>query len=270
MFKAVCDAKDFKKIINATSNLVDEICFEVDEEGIKASAMDPSHVALVSLNIPKTVFSEYISGIHDLGIDLEALKKIMARSKSNDTIIMEYDEEKNKLLTTFKNNVTRNFSMALYDISSNNLKVPDIEYPNKVSIKAGAFVEALKDSELVNDHIILSINSSDNQFVISSKGDLNYSETIFSLSKSETEVVSSEENEGAVESEEVINNVMVEYKVLENSKSTFNLAYLKDITKSTASEDILDIYLGEDMPVKVEYNIGGAKLVFLLAPRIES
>ncbi|MCS3900777.1 DNA polymerase sliding clamp [Methanococcus voltae] len=269
MFKAVCDAKDFKKIINATSNLVDEICFEVDEEGIRASAMDPSHVALVSLNIPKTVFSEYMSGIHDLGIDLEALKKIMARSKSNDKIIIEFDEEKNKLLTTFKNNVTRNFSMALYDISSNNLKVPDIEYPNKVSIKAGAFVEALKDSELVNDHIILSVNSSDNQFVISSKGDLNYSETIFSLSKSETEVVNTEESENNG-NEEVINNVMVDYKVLENSKSTFNLAYLKDITKSTASDDVLDIYLGEDMPVKVEYNIGGAKLVFLLAPRIES
>jgi proliferating cell nuclear antigen len=56
----------------------------------------------------------------------------------------------------------------------------------------------------------------------------------------------------------------------EASRSTFNLAYLKDLTKSTAAEDLLKIYLGSDMPVKIEYEVSGSKLVFLLAPRIES
>ena len=42
----------------------------------------------------------------------------------------------------------------------------------------------------------------------------------------------------------------------------FNLAYLKDLTKSTAAEDLLKIYLGSDMPVKIEYEVSGSKLVF--------
>jgi proliferating cell nuclear antigen len=247
MFKATIDAKDFKKIIDATSNLVDEICFEVDEDCIKASAMDPSHVALVSVEIPKEAFEEYISDIHDIGVDLEALKKIMGRAKSNEKLTLELDEEKNKLNIILKNDATRKFSMSLYDVSSTNLKVPDIDYPNEIMIKAGAFVEALKDAELVNDHVSLKV-SEDGKFVIYSKGDINQSETTYD-SDSES---------------------ILDLKITESSRSTFNLAYLKDITKATSSDDVLHIHLGSDMPVKIEYNIGDAKILFLLAPRIES
>lgn len=250
MFRATCNTRDFKKVINATSNLVDEICFEVDENGIKASAMDPSHVALVSMEMPKDVFEEYEGDIQDIGIDLEALKKIIARGRGDEKLILDLDVEKNKLNITFKSNVTRKFSIALYDVSSSNLKVPDIEYPNSVSIKAGAFVEALKDAELVNDHITLKID--ENKFVIYSKGDLNQSETVFDNSIDDDE------------------SALADFNMGEASRSTFNLAYLKDLTKSTAAEDLLKIYLGSDMPVKIEYEVSGSKLVFLLAPRIES
>lgn len=76
MFRGVMEsAKEFKKVVDTISTLLDEICFEVDEEGIKASAMDPSHVALVSLEIPRLAFEEYEADSHDIGIDLEAFKK---------------------------------------------------------------------------------------------------------------------------------------------------------------------------------------------------
>jgi proliferating cell nuclear antigen len=201
------------------------------------------------MGMPKEVFESYEGDIHDIGIDLEALKKIIARSKGDEKLILELDDEKNKLNVTFKSNVTRKFSIALYDVSSSNLKVPDISYPNQVSIKAGAFVEALKDAELVNDHITLKVD--EDKFVIYSKGDLNQSETVFENNNDEYET-------------------LTEFKMSEPSKSTFNLAYLKDLTKSTSAEDILKIYLGSDMPVKIEYEVSGSKLVFLLAPRIES
>ncbi len=247
MFKCTMDAKDFKKIIDAASNLVDEICFEVDEEGIKASAMDPSHVALVSINIPKESFDEYIADPHDLGVDLESLKKIMARAKSNEKLTLELDEGTNKLNIIFKNDAVRKFSMALYDVSSSNIKVPDISYPNTIIMKAGAFVDALKDAELVSDHVSLKV-SDDGKFIIYAKGDINQSEVVFD-SSSES---------------------IVDLRIGESSKSTFNLSYLKDITKATSSDDILHIYLATDTPVKIEYGVGNGNLLFLLAPRIES
>lgn len=241
------EAKEFKKIIESISNLVDEICFEVDEEGIKGSSMDPSHVALGVVTIPKDSFEEYEANTHDLGIDLEALKKIMARSKSNEKLVLSLDENKNKLDVIFKGKGIRKFSISLYDVALSTTKVPEIPFPNEVLIKADSFVEALKDAELVNDHVSLEVNEK-GEFIISSKGDINENETIYSRD----------------------DECIIDLKVSESTKSTYSIAYLKDITKSTSADDILHIYLGKECPVKIEYNIGNAELVFLLAPRIES
>lgn len=247
MFKATINSNYFKKIIEAMSNLIDEVSFEIDEEGMKASAMDPSHVALVSVNIPKEAFEEYVADIHEIGVDLEAFKKIMGRAKSNEKLTLELDEENNKLNLILKNDAIRRFSLSLYDVSSTNVKVPSIEYPNEITIKAGAFVDALKDAELVNDHVSLKM-SQDGKFTIYSKGDINQSEIIY---------------DGDSDS-------ILDLKITQDTKSTFSLPYLKDITKATSSNEVLHIYLGTDMPVKIEYNIGNGKIIFLLAPRIES
>lgn len=42
-----------------------------------------------------------------------------------------------------------------------------------------------------------------------------------------------------------------------------------DMVKGVSSGDIIKIYLGNDMPLKLEYSIAGVNLTFLLAPRIE-
>ena len=248
MFKAtISNAKEFKKIIDAMSNLVDEISFEVDEKGLRASAMDPSHVALVSVDIPREAFDEYVADPHEIGVDLEALKKIVKRAKSKEMLTLELDEERNRLNVILKNDATRKFSLSLYDVSTSNVKVPDLNYPNEIIMKAGAFKDALKDAELVDDHVILKVDG-EGRFIVSSKGDVNQSETIF------------DENSEAV----------LDMRITEPARSTFSLSYLEDITKAASSDDILHIYLGSDMPVKIEFNVADGKILFLLAPRIES
>ncbi|AEF96078.1 DNA polymerase sliding clamp [Methanotorris igneus] len=247
MFKAVISgAKNFKKVIDAASNLLIEICFEVNEERVKAIAMDPDHVALVSIDIPKEAFDEYEADVHSIGVDLEAFKKIMNMAKAKDKLILELDEEKDKLNVVFKGAMTRKFALALYDVSSLDLQVPDIEYPNEILIKAGPFVDALKGANLVSDWATLKVE--DGKFIVYAKGDLNESETVF------------EEDSESI----------ISMNIGEDAKSTFYLEYLRDMTKAASSGDILKIYLGSDMPVKVEYDVAGANLTFLLAPRIES
>ncbi|GBF35844.1 MAG TPA: DNA polymerase sliding clamp [Methanothermococcus okinawensis] len=248
MFKAtISNAKEFKKIVEAMSNVVDEISFEVDEKGLRASAVDPSHVALVSIDIPREAFEEYLADPHEIGVDLGVFKKIMKRAKSEEKLILELDEEKNRLNIILENNATRKFSLSLYDVSSSNVKVPDLNYPNEIVIKAGAFKEALKDAELVNDHVTLQTDG-EGRFIVLSKGDVNQCETIFD------------------ESSEAV----LDMRITEPVKSTFSLSYLEDITKAVSSDDILHIHLGSDIPVKIEFNIADGKILFLLAPRIES
>ena len=55
MFKAkMADAKFLKDMMGAISILVDEATFDVTPEGIKLRAMDPSRVAMVDFEWPKT------------------------------------------------------------------------------------------------------------------------------------------------------------------------------------------------------------------------
>ncbi|CAB3287973.1 DNA polymerase sliding clamp [Methanocaldococcus lauensis] len=247
MFRGVLEsAKEFKKVVDTVATLLDEICFEVDEEGVKAAAMDPSHVALVSLEIPRFAFEEYEADSHDIGIDLEAFKKVMNRAKSKDKLILELDEEKNRLNVIFENTGKRKFSLALLDISSSSVKVPEIEYPNVIMIKGDAFKEALKDADLFSDYVILKAD--EDKFVVQAKGDLNEIEAVFEKDSS----------------------AIISLEVTEESKSAFNLDYLVDMVKGVSKGDIIKIYLGTDMPVKIEYSLAGVNLTFLLAPRIES
>ena len=74
------------------------------------------------------------------------------------------------------------------------------------------------------------------------------------------------ENEAIFERD---SSAIISLEVKEEAKSAFNLDYLKDMVKGVSSGDIIKIYLGNDMPVKIEYSLAGVNLTFLLAPRIE-
>lgn len=53
MFEAkLAEASILKKIIEAIKDLVTDVNIDVSPQGLSIQAMDSSHVALVSLNIP--------------------------------------------------------------------------------------------------------------------------------------------------------------------------------------------------------------------------
>jgi proliferating cell nuclear antigen len=62
MFKLkVSDAKLLRDMATAISILVDEATFKIDAEGLKLRAMDPSRVAMIDFEWPKSLFQEYVS-----------------------------------------------------------------------------------------------------------------------------------------------------------------------------------------------------------------
>ncbi|HID72645.1 TPA: DNA polymerase sliding clamp, partial [Candidatus Micrarchaeota archaeon] len=56
----------------------------------------------------------------------------------------------------------------------------------------------------------------------------------------------------------------------DGAKATFPLQYLEDIVKAASSSSMLNINLETDRPLKVAYDIEGAKVTYFLAPRIET
>ena len=85
MFKLkVSDAKLLRDMTTAISILVDEATFKIEPEGLKLRAMDPSRVAMIDFEWPKTIFEEYVSEEPSkMCINISELLKLLKRAGKN-------------------------------------------------------------------------------------------------------------------------------------------------------------------------------------------
>jgi proliferating cell nuclear antigen len=245
MFKArLDDPKMLKSSIDAVSNMIDEAGVNVTEDGIRLKAMDPAHVALVDLELSKDAFDEYeATEPLVLGLDLERFNTILKRCGS-DKIFLQFDSDNNALSIKFKNSSTRTFSLPLIEVSEEELKVPTLEFPCKIEIDPRILSEGIKDAEIVSDHVVLRVD--ENTLYISAKGDLGNVEV--KVSKDEAKL----------------------FEVSQSCRSMFSIEYLKDMIKASDVAESVRIFLGDNIPVKMDFIAENARLSFLLAPRIES
>ncbi len=244
MLKASAKADILKQIVDVVSTLVDEAKFNVDADGISLKAVDPAHVAMIELTLGKDAFESYEGEETELGIDIEKLKEILKLAHSGDVIKIEHNEDKNQLVMKI-GDVTRR--MSLVDTAGmSDPKVPNIELPTAMKLKAEELNYGIKASESVSDHIALVADES--SFEMSSEGD---SDSVdYRLPK---EKLISLEAKGKV-------------------RSLFPLDYFSNMAKAISSGSEVRLNLGNNYPVKLEFDIanGNGHVRYLLAPRVES
>lgn len=243
MFKAVVnDTKSWRNSIDAIAALIDEGTFQVDDSGIKLRAMDPSQIALVDFILPGKGFEKFeVQKPVNIGIDLIELSKITKRSKPEDKIEISFDGNRFKMV--FKGETTRNFSLSVIEASSTPPREPKIDFTAEIKITPSIIKEALKDAELVSNHVALH---ADNGLTFRADGDT-----------------------GSVDI------TLTEEKILSSSiktpaRAVFSLDHLNNILKGAEAPSVVSLSLKSDAPLRIEYSVGDAKLVYYLAPRIES
>ncbi|MCK4310881.1 MAG: proliferating cell nuclear antigen (pcna) [Methanomicrobia archaeon] len=240
MFNAKLEAKLWRDIVNTVSSIIEEAPFEVKEQGIYMRAMDPSHISMLDIEIPKEMFDEFsVDKEISLGIDMDEMRKIMNRSKPSDILIMNAEES--RIHMTFIGESKRKFGLPIIDILEKRSKLPEIPFTATVELNSEIFQDGIKDASVVADHI--TFEAKKDNFLIKAQGDTSDIETV---------------NE---------KDSMIEYDVKEDAKATFNLSYLSDISKSIYGTMV--IKLGSDVPLLLEFEIDKAKVKFILAPRIE-
>lgn len=248
MFKfAVDDAKRYKNATDAIVNLIDEGLLEVGKDGLSLRAMDPSQIAMVSFAMPSSAFSDYNAPVPSakVGLNFDAISKILARTRGAEKL--EISKEENKLQLRFIGaKRRRSFKVPIIDMPAGAGKEPSVQHDAIIKVSSSHFKESLRDAALVSSHIALE--ATENGFSMEVHGD----------SSDLTE-----ENEKT--SEEII-----EMKVSKPAKATFPLQYLEDIVKACPENAALLISLKSNAPLKVEYEVESAKVVYYLAPRIDS
>lgn len=242
-------SKLWKDMITAISTLIDEACFETTPDGIKLRAMDPSHVAMVDFEWPKTVFDEYACAQRGrLCINVSEMLKVMKRVESDESIELALDERTARLSVQLRGRYLRTFSMPTLEAVREEVPTPKISLSAKAKITTGSLRNAMDDVSTVSDHVSLQMNQ--DQFAMRATGDLGS--------------VSVEIPKGS--------EALLGLDTKEEVKATYSLTYLAEIVKAaSATSDIATIEFSTDMPVKLSFALPqGGKLEYYLAPRIEA
>ena len=244
MFNAKVKSDVLKGIIDVTSPLVNEVKFNISQKGISLRAVDPAHVAMVDLEVKSDAFEEFKAKEIELGVDMDKFASIMRLSSSGDMVSLEFDEDTNRLIIKIGNLVRK---MGLIDTAGMpDPKMPNLNLPAKIVLTAAELTQGVRASETVSDHLSLTVNKEN--FELFAEGD--------------TDTVNLK----------LPKDMLKELKTSSKCKSLFSIDYFSNMIKPVKSEDPITIMLGNDNPIKVEFNIANNKghVTYLLAPRIES
>ena len=250
MFKLkVADAKLLRDMATAISILVDEATFKIDPEGLKLRAMDPSRVAMIDFEWPKTIFEEYTCAEPTrMCINISELLKLLKRAGKDEAVELTLDEKTGRLEIQVTGKYSRKFTMPTLEASEEEVPTPKITFNVKAKTTTQGLSQAIEDAQLVSDHV--RVEADTEKLVLNAAGDLM----------------------GATITLQKGNDALLELEAKENAKATFSLSYLSEIIKAaSATSEIATLEFSTDMPIRIDFQqTKEGKLTFFLAPRIET
>lgn len=233
------DPSLLSKAIDVISELVTEVRIKINEFGMSITAIDPANVAMLKFRLPRSAFSQFETGDEVLGINLDSLKRILKRSGSGTSLILEKKE--NCLEIQIQDRIKRNFSLNLIEIESQDKEMPLLDYSSKIEIPSPELISCVEDCAVVSDACSFIVN--DKGFIIESKG-INSARSTFS------------KDELKIEGEEC--------------KSKYSLEYLQKFMKAAKFCDKTTLNFATDHPLKMDVKTEHMELNFILAPRVET
>ena len=254
MFKARIDANTLREYLELATAVIDDGILKITENGIKLKAVDPSNVAMVSLELSSDAFSEFQLNAEEstepeeeimekqVGLDFEKLLSIFAIG-GGDEIELKLDNEKQKLLAKMGN---LDYSISLLDLASlrKEPRVPELDYEAQVVIETGEFRRTLRAMERISDYVMLGVTE-----------DMFYMETYGETDKLRMELLKEQ---------------LISFKP-KNAKTLFSTEYIVAMSKGMSHAKNVTLNLGKDYPLQMDAEIaeGKGKVSYLLAPRIE-
>ncbi|MEM2210644.1 MAG: proliferating cell nuclear antigen (pcna) [Nitrososphaerales archaeon] len=239
---------EWKAVIVAISTLVDEACFEATPDGITFRAMDPSHVALIDLTWPNSAFEKYnCDKEFRFAVRVDDFAKLIKRADSKDSVeINAMDSE--ALILKLSNGYKREFKIHLIESSYGPTPLPKLSFNTRIIMNEGVFEKILNDISIIADHVTLE--TSEKGIVFSGKSDKGTAQ--ITLEKGSKDIL--------------------ELEVKEESKATYSIDYLLNITKALSSiSETLQCEYSSKMPLRLEFKLTeyGGRIHFYLAPRVE-
>ena len=226
-------------LIESLKEILTDANFVITDKGIKLMAMDSTANVLVHMKLHHDKFEYFhCSKKVNIGLNLSNLYKLIKTMSNNDTLtlFMEKNDENQlgiKIHNDEKNSQTT-YKLNLLDIENKELNIPAAEFDSELTFPSNDFQKIIRDMINISDKI--DIKSIGNKLVLSCTGDFASQETVLGETDNGVQFTSCKSSEYPIQ-------------------GLYSLKYLILFTKCTNLCNIINIYIKNDYPLIIKYNI---------------
>lgn len=240
------EARDIKPVFKAIETLVDEATLIIGPEGLSFRGMDPSHIALIDINIPNHAFETFeVDQENKIGVRVDELTKVLADFDDKESLKISVSED---LMLVLKSGDGRTVKNRLIESSASMTPLPKLNYDAKITLDCKTFEKIIKSVAKVSEYITIA-TPTNSKVSFSGRGD----------------------------SGEIDMNVESGYPGLEDislkaeSKSTYSIDYIKKLHSTLkAAAETVTLEYSTKMPLRLTYTImNTGKVHYYLAPRVQ-
>lgn len=234
-------ASTFKQVIDALKEILMDVNLEFDETGMKIIAMDSTHIVLIHMKLEADKFEKYFCE-KKMYIGINMLKlHMLIKTISNNDILSLYvlKDDPNKLGIKIENNdknLKTVYKLSMLDIDVLNIQIPPVDFHTIITMPSTSLQKIIRDMHNLADYI--EIRNIEGQLILSCKGEFCTQETVLGTEKSQN-ITIKRNNEL---NQEIIQGI-------------FSLKYLSIFTKCTNLCNVVEIYLKNNYPIILQYQI---------------
>ena len=243
----------------AAQTLSEDVTFDTDGEGLRTRVMDPSHVALLDVNLTTNYFNGFrCPKPARCRLHLEDFSKIIKRADNREMIEICKMSSTMLEIRIGSGHYRKEFELQLSDSGETKpTPLPRLTFTTRFSMGFQSFQQILADISVLSTHLAVSVS---NGFVaLSGKGDSGKVEISFG------------EQDGAF-----LQEAVVEGGSQQQSKAVYNLEYLLKITRALSPfADNVKFEYSSKMPLRLEFKSSetststvGSGIRFYLAPKM--
>jgi proliferating cell nuclear antigen len=254
----------FRTLMTALKDILLETNIIFTKEGIKIINMDKSHTILAHLSLEAVNFEVYDCKMDKIiiGVNMFHLFKLINTIDNNDTLTIYIEENDYTdgivqfLGLKFENGEIKQHKiqkLRLIEPDTEELNIPDVKFSSVINLPSSDFQKIIRDLSCISDKI-----------EIKSVGTKNGVELIFKcVGTFATAEIRRSEADGSME----FIHKQEGSKIIQGEFSLKNLSYF---IKCTNLCNQIEMYLDNDMPLVVKYNVASLGIIKLALAQLPS
>ena len=260
------EPNNFIKIVDLLKDLVKEVTFIFNENGLTLKTLDNSHVAFIKVELRPSFFDHYRSdGELELSLNLPNLNKVLSTAMSGDSLTITAENKPSALKLIFVNDnsaqASKTIRVNLINRQDDEFEMKPLEHSSVIKMNPSLFLSTVKKLGAIADN--LTINTANEKVSFAACSDIN--DAVFEFAN--TEGISPEEPEFIT-----VECVQSELSVQLQSR------FLERFSRSAAVSSELEIKLHESNPSCFTFKVKASEdeegkpkgeIVFMLAPVIK-